>query len=162
MVRFNSLICSTLSTNGNLLNSSLVTINGLSYNKCCSILFPLILKSSFLCNSIRRIHFDGRNVIVCDLSCQWLFNDLKLLHFPNLKSFAVTHCERMKPVFESLLYLIEYQLDELTLKLNKQVFERFFYVQNNPVMVRNIGKSIVYRIEQISRKDIGYKAKISL
>ncbi|CAF4753989.1 unnamed protein product, partial [Rotaria sp. Silwood2] len=47
-IRFNSLICSILSVNNNLLNSGLVIKRGLSYNKCCSILFPLILNSSFL------------------------------------------------------------------------------------------------------------------
>ena len=66
-IRFNSLVCSTLSINDNRLNSGLLITHGLSYNKCCSILFPLILNSSSLCSSIQRIHFDETNSIACDL-----------------------------------------------------------------------------------------------
>src|SRR5205814_62583 len=73
-IRFNSLICSILSINDNRLNSGLHIPHGLSYNKCCSILFPLIFNSSSLCSSIQRIQFDGTNSISSDLCYEWLFD----------------------------------------------------------------------------------------
>ncbi|CAF5014013.1 unnamed protein product, partial [Rotaria sp. Silwood1] len=84
--RFNSLICLTLSINDNRLTNGLVIAYGLSYNKCCSILFPLILNSSSLCSSIQRIHFDGINSMSSDLCYQLLFNNKNILHFPHLIS----------------------------------------------------------------------------
>ncbi|CAF3617230.1 unnamed protein product, partial [Rotaria socialis] len=107
-IRFNSLICSILSINNNLLNSGLVIARGLSYNKCCSILFPLILNSSPLSSSIQRIHFDGRNSSASDLCCEWLFNDENLLHFPNLKSLVLTQCGSIRSIVQTLLHLIQY------------------------------------------------------
>ncbi|CAF3353074.1 unnamed protein product [Rotaria sp. Silwood1] len=83
-VRCNSLICLTLSINDNRLNNGLIIAHGLSYNKCCSILFPLILNSSSLSSSIQRIHFDGINSMSSDLCFQLLFNNKNILHFPHL------------------------------------------------------------------------------
>ncbi|CAF1382893.1 unnamed protein product [Rotaria sordida] len=125
--RFNSLVCSILSINDNQLNSGLLITHGLSYNKCCSILFPLILNSSSLSSSIQRIHFDETNSIASDLCYEWLFNDKNILRFPNLKSFILTRCGSIEPIIQSLSHLIEHQLEELTLTFNQQVFKRFFY-----------------------------------
>ncbi|CAF1506480.1 unnamed protein product, partial [Rotaria sordida] len=69
-IRFNSLVCSILSIYGNRLNNGLLITHGLSYNKCCSILFPLFLNSSSLSSSIQYIHFDETNSISCDFSYQ--------------------------------------------------------------------------------------------
>ncbi|CAF0745482.1 unnamed protein product [Rotaria sordida] len=120
-IRFNSLVCSIFSINDNRLNSGLLITHGLSYNKCCSILFPLILNSSPLSSSIQRIHFDGSNSIASDLCYEWLFNDKKLLHFPNLKSLVLGQCGSIKPIVQSLSYLVQHQLDELTLTFNKHI-----------------------------------------
>lgn len=113
-IRFNALVCLTLSVNSNLLNTGLVITLGSSYNKLHSTLLPLILNSSYLSSCIQRIHFDERNSIVRDRIYQWLFNDKEIL-FPNLKSLILTQCRLMEPLIESLVYLIEHQLDELIL-----------------------------------------------
>ena len=139
-IRFNFLVCSTLSkTGGNLSNSGILIKQGLSYNKYRSILFPLILNSSPLSSSIQRIHFDGSNSIASDLCYEWLFNDKKLLHFPNLKSLVLDQCGSIKPIVQSLSYLVQHQLDELTLTFDQQVFERMFYVKKHVSMVSDIG-----------------------
>ncbi len=138
-MRFNSLVCSILSINDNRLNSGLLITHGLSYNKCCSILFPLILNSSSLYSSIRRIHFDDTNSISSDLCYEWLFNDKNILHFPNLKSLILIRCGSIEPVVQSLFYLIKHQLDELILTFDHHVFERFFYVKKNLVVLSDKG-----------------------
>ncbi|CAF2105427.1 unnamed protein product [Rotaria magnacalcarata] len=136
--RFNSLICSTLSINDNLLNSGLLITHGLSYNKCCSILFPLILNCSSLSSSIQRIHFDGTNSMASDLCYQWFFNDKNILRFRNLKSLVLTRCGSIEPVVQSLIYLIEHQLDELTLTFDEHVFIRIYYVNKHLSTVSDI------------------------
>ncbi|CAM4795683.1 unnamed protein product [Rotaria magnacalcarata] len=120
-IRFNSLVCSTLSVNSNLLNTGLVFTLGSSYNKLYSTLFPLLLNSSCLSSCIQRIHFDERNSIVRDCVYQWLFNDKEII-FPNLKSLILTQCRLKEPLIESLVYLIERQLDELILSFAKDNF----------------------------------------
>ncbi|CAF5219902.1 unnamed protein product, partial [Rotaria magnacalcarata] len=120
-IRFNSLVCSTLSVNSNLLNTGLVFTLGSSYNKLHSTLFPLLLNSSSLSSCIQRIHFDERNSIVRDCVYQWLFNDKEII-FPNLKSLILTQCRLKEPLIESLVYLIERQLDELILSFAKDNF----------------------------------------
>jgi hypothetical protein len=138
-IRFNSLVCSTLSISDNVLNTGLVIQQGLSYNKCSSILFPLIINSSSLCSSIQRIHFDETNSISCDLIYEWLFNDKGRLRFPNLKSLIITRCGSIESVFRSLPYLIEHQLDELTLTFDQNVLRRLSYVKRHLPMASDIG-----------------------
>lgn len=140
--RFNSLIYSILSINDNRLNSGLVFTCGLSYNKYSTILFPLITNSSFLCSSIRRIHFDGRNSSAYDLCYEWLFIDENILRFPNLKSLILTRCGSMKSIFQSLPYLIEHQLDELTLTFDEQLFQQIYYVNRGSTFIADIGKGL--------------------
>ncbi|CAF1348708.1 unnamed protein product [Didymodactylos carnosus] len=113
-IRFDSLVCSIVAINDSRLNSGLVFTCDLSYNKYSTILFPLISNSA-LFSSIRRIHFDGRNSSTYDLCYEWLFSDENILRFPNLKSLILTRCGSRKSIFQSLPYLIEHQLDELTL-----------------------------------------------
>ncbi|CAF0836276.1 unnamed protein product [Rotaria sordida] len=149
--RFNSLVCSILSINDNQLNSGLLITHGLSYNKCCSILFPLILNSSSLCSSIQRIHFDETNSIASDLCYQWLFNDKNILRFPNLKSFILTRCGSIEPIIQSLSHLIEHQLEELTLTFDHQVFKRFFYSKKYSSITSSEEKEIIM-IEQLLRQ----------
>jgi hypothetical protein len=100
-IRFNSIVCSALSISDNLLNTGLLIKQGLSYNKFSSILFQLILNSSSLSSSIQRIHFDGTNSIACDLSYELLFNDKKILRFPNLKLLTFTRYISIEPVVQS-------------------------------------------------------------
>lgn len=139
-IRFNALVCSSFSINNTLLKIGVMcTEQNLSYKKCCSILFPLILRSPSLCSSIQRIHFDGTNSIADDLSYEWLFNDKKILHFPYLKSLILTQCGSIEPVVQSLLYLIEHQLDELTLSFNKFVYRRMCYVKKDTLQYSEMG-----------------------
>ncbi|CAF2918824.1 unnamed protein product [Rotaria sp. Silwood2] len=142
-IRFNSLICSVLSINNNLMNSGLAIRRGLSYNKCCSILFPLILNSSSLSSSIRRIHLDGNNSSAYDLCYEWLFNDKNILHFPNLKSLVLTQCGSIRSIVQSLLYLIQYQLDNLTLTFDNSVLYQMLYVKRTTVRVSDIEKQMI-------------------
>ncbi|CAF2987583.1 unnamed protein product [Rotaria sp. Silwood2] len=137
--RFNSLVCSSLSINDNLLNSGLIITHGLSYNKCCSILFPLILNFSSLSSSIQRIHFDGTSSIASDLCYEWLFNDKNILRFPNLKSLVLARCGSIEPVVQSLFYLIEHQLDELILTFDEHVFKRICYEDTHLSIESDIG-----------------------
>ncbi|CAF3847838.1 unnamed protein product [Rotaria sp. Silwood1] len=137
-IRFNSLICSILSINDNRLNSGLIT-RGLSYNKCCSILFPLIFNSPSLCSSIQRIHFDETNSIACNLCYEWLFNDKNIFRFPTLKSLILTRCGSIEPVIQCLSYLIKYQLNELTLTFDEHVFDRFYFITRQLCMVSDKG-----------------------
>ncbi|CAF3657061.1 unnamed protein product [Rotaria socialis] len=125
--RINSLVCSTLSINDYSLNTGLLITLGLSYNKFCSTLFPLILNSSSLSSSIKRIYVDETNSIASDLIYEWLFNDQKILRFPNLKSLILIQCQITEPVVQSLSYLIKHQLNELTFTIDKETTPRFIY-----------------------------------
>ncbi|CAF2938807.1 unnamed protein product [Rotaria sp. Silwood2] len=138
-IRFNSLVCLALSIGDNSLNTGLIIKQGLSYNKLSSLFFELILNSSSLSSSIRRIHFDETNSIVCDLIYELLFNGRKILRFPNLKSLVLTRCISIEPIIQSISYLIEYQLDELTLTFDHQVFIRDFYVDEHLSMASDTG-----------------------
>ncbi|CAF0874273.1 unnamed protein product [Rotaria sp. Silwood1] len=134
-IRFNYLVCSILSINGNQLNTGLIITLGSSYKKLNSIFFPLILNSSCLSSSIQRIHFDETNSIACDFIYQWLFNHKEILLFPNLKSLILTRCRSIEPLTESLFYLIEHQLDELTLSFDKEIFTESSYVRQHSSMI---------------------------
>ena len=139
-IRFNSLVCFSFSISNTLLKIGVhLTEQSLSYKKCSSILFPLILRSPSLCSSIQCIHFGGTNSIADNLSYQWLFNDKKILHFPNLKSLILTRCRSIEPVVQSLFYLIEHQLDELTLTFDKFLFRRMNYIRKTMPIYYEIG-----------------------
>lgn len=140
--RLNSLICSTLSINNSLLNSGLTTTCGLSYKKCSTILFPLIFSSSSLSSSIQRIHFDGKNSSASDLCYEWLFNEKNILRFPNLKSLVLTQCESIRSITQSLSYLIEHQLDHLTLTFGNLVLHYTFLLKRSSVITSEIGNQV--------------------
>ena len=123
-IRLNSLVCLTLSRNDN----RLISTHGLSYQKCHSIIYSSIFNSSFLCSSIQNIHFDCSNSTSSDLCYRWLFDDQNILRFPNLKSLDFTRCGSVEPVIRSLMYLVEHQLDELTLTFDQYVFRRFHHL----------------------------------
>ena len=140
--RLNSLVCSILSMNDNQLNSGLLFTRGLSCNKYFTILFPLISNSSSLSSCIRRIHFDGTSSSAYDLCYELLFNDENILRFPNLKSLILTQCGSINSIFQGLPYLIEHQLDELTLTFDDQLFQQVFYVKRGSSAMSDIGKEL--------------------
>ncbi|CAF2141482.1 unnamed protein product [Rotaria magnacalcarata] len=136
-VRFDSLVRSIISLNANRLNTGLRITSDLAYNKC-STLFSLILKSSSLSSSVQRIHFDETNSIASDLIYEWLFNHNNVLNFPNLKSLILIRCGSIEPVVRSLLYLIEHQLDELTLTFDDTMFtDEYIHIRENSSKVFN-------------------------
>ena len=139
-IRFDSLICTILSINDNRLNSGLVFTCGLSYNQYSTRLFPLISNSSSIVSSIRRIHFDGRSSSAYDLCYEWLFTDENIPRFPNLKSLILTECGTTNSILQSLPYLIEHQLDELTLTFDAELFQQRFYVNSESTASDEIGK----------------------
>ncbi|CAM4768236.1 unnamed protein product [Rotaria magnacalcarata] len=112
-----------------------------------SVDFKFIVSSS-----IQRIHFDGTNSISSDLCYQWLFNDKNVLRFLHLKSFILTRCGSIEPVIQSLVYLIKYQLNELTLTFDKQIFTRFHFLRKHLLDVSykekqlNLMKELVCRL----------------
>lgn len=127
-IRFNSLVCLTLSKDKNRFDNGPFVTHGLTYQECYSMLYSLIFHSPFLCSSIRNIYFDGSNSNSYDLCFQWLFDDQKILRFPNLKSLAFIRCGSIKPIIFTLLHLVEHQLNELTLTFDKYAFDRFHYL----------------------------------
>ncbi|CAF1317046.1 unnamed protein product [Rotaria sordida] len=120
--RINSIICSLFSINKNgiIFNKSV-----LSYKIFSSILLPLILNSSFLSSNIKYIYFDGINSISFDFIYQEIFsnNDKQRICFPNLKSLYITQCLLSQSLIEVLSLLIQYQLNQLTLTFNKDVYK---------------------------------------
>ena len=152
-VRFNCLVCSTLSINDNQLNSGLVITLGSSYNNLCSIFFPLILNSSCLSSSIRRIHFDETNSISCDLIYQYLFYHKKILHFPNLKSLIFTRCGSIESIVDGLSYLIEHQLDQLTLTFDEKMFTRPGYGEQRLSMVSDTSNRLFVMLHTLEKNN---------
>ena len=133
-IRFNSLVCSTLSINDNQLTL------GLSYHKC-SALFQLILKSSFLRSSIQQVHCDEENSMTSDNIYQWLLNDKKILYFPNLKSLSLIRCQGFtEPAFQCLFHLIENQLDEFALTFGEAIFRSRLNTRNYLSKISDVGK----------------------
>ncbi|CAM4837549.1 unnamed protein product [Rotaria magnacalcarata] len=135
-IRFDYLVCSSFSIDRKLSNTGLVFALGLSYNKFAR-LFPLILECPSLCSSIQRIHFNETNSIACDLMYELLFNDKKILHFPNLKSLIVTKCQPMEPIIQCFSYLIEHQLDELTLTFDERMIKYYINIRRNLSKISN-------------------------
>lgn len=111
--RFDSLIYSAFSTNqcGIVINQP-----GLSYERFLSKLFPLIANSS-LTSLIQHIHLDGTNSNACD----FFNNYTNILRYPNLKSLTLTQCHLSPFLFETLDFLIKYQLEKFTLTIDEDI-----------------------------------------
>ncbi|CAF2939921.1 unnamed protein product [Rotaria sp. Silwood2] len=124
--RINSIICSIFSMNK---NGIIFNKPGLSYKTFSCILLPLILNSSPLYSNIKYIYFDGIKSISFDFIYQEIFsfNDKQRICFPNLKSLYITQCLLSQSLIETLSLLIQYQLNQLTLTFNKDVYKIFEY-----------------------------------
>ncbi|CAF1209814.1 unnamed protein product [Rotaria magnacalcarata] len=122
--RISNLICSIFEKNK---NGIIFNKPGLSYKKNCKILLPLIFNSLSLCSSIKYIHFDGINSICFNLIYQDIFshNDKSILCFPNLKLLYITRCLLSQSLIQTLSFLIQYQLNELTLTFDEVFYETF-------------------------------------
>ncbi|CAF1565970.1 unnamed protein product, partial [Rotaria sordida] len=124
--RINSLICFIFSMkkNGIVLNDL-----SLTYKKFSKILLPLILNSSSLSSNIKHIYVNGINSISFDFIYQKIFyddnnnnNNKQKIPFPNLKSLYTTQCLLSEPLIQTLSFLIQYQLNQLTLSFHKEAY----------------------------------------
>ncbi|CAF0965456.1 unnamed protein product [Rotaria sordida] len=122
--RINSIICSIFEINK---NGIIFNKPGLSYKKFSKILLPLIFNSLSLCSSIKYIHIDGINSIGFNLIYQDIFshNDKSIHRFPNLKSLYITRCLLSQSLIQTLSFLIQYQLNQLTLTFHEDIYETF-------------------------------------
>jgi len=142
--RINSLICSIFSINK---NGIIFNQPGLSYEKSSKILLPLIFKSSLLCSSIKYIYLNGINSNSYDLINQYLFynHDKQLCCFPNLESLNINQCLLSKSFIEKLSLLIQYQLNELKLTFDEDVFQSFEYQEQYSSFISDRGNLLFIR-----------------
>ncbi|CAF1469427.1 unnamed protein product [Rotaria sp. Silwood1] len=124
--RINNLILSIFEINK---NGIIFNKPGLSYKKFSKILLPLIFNSLSLSSSIKYIHFDGLNSIYLNLIYQDIFfhNDKSICCFPNLKSLYISRCLLSQSLIQTLSFLIQYQLNQLTLTFDEDIYETFGY-----------------------------------
>ena len=128
--RFNSLINSKLSINFERnKNGILIGEGGLSYNQCQSILLPIISNSSISAD-IQRIHIDGTHLNSSYFITEWIFHE-KVIRFVNLKTLILTQCDLSEILITHLSLLIEYQLEELILMFDEDIFEMFNYKEES-------------------------------
>jgi len=109
-----------------LMNKNGIVINKrcLSFNKCHSIITSKINDLSFILNCIRSIYIDGIYVNCCDIISEWIFHS-KILRFINLKKVILRKCYLTENLIENLSLLIEYQLNELVLTFDNDVFQSY-------------------------------------
>ena len=119
-----TLFCALLSMNNTRGNVGIVFNRpGLSYEKCSSLLLPIITNSLSLSSAIRCIHINEANSNSSELLHQWFFSDVKQIFlFSNLRSLTLTRCLLSEPLIKTLSMLIELQLDELRLTFDKHMF----------------------------------------
>ncbi|CAF3966103.1 unnamed protein product [Rotaria sp. Silwood1] len=138
--RINSLICFIFSMkkNGIVLNDL-----SLTYKKFSKILLPLILNSSSLSSNIKYIYVNGINSISFDFIYQKIFyddnnnNNKQKIPFPNLKSLYITQCLLSERLLETLSFLIQYKLNQLTLTFHKEAYVNFDYGKGLPTIISN-------------------------
>jgi hypothetical protein len=133
--RFNSLICSTFSTN---YGGIIISETDLSLKKLQLILWSIISSSS-LSASIQRIHVDGAKSVFFNHMSEWIFQE-KIIRFVNLKSLILTRCYLSEVLINNLSLLVQYQLDELKLIIDKDTFEMFYYNKEHWLKDLNQGK----------------------
>jgi hypothetical protein len=109
-----------------LINKNELVVNKrcLSFNKCHSIITSKINDLSFIFNCIQSIHIDGINVNCCDIISEWIFHS-KIVRFINLKKVILRKCYLTENLIENLSILIEYQLNELVLTFDNDVFQSY-------------------------------------
>ncbi|CAF2675635.1 unnamed protein product [Rotaria sp. Silwood2] len=134
--RFNSLICLVFSMNNDGNHSGIIISEiDLSLNKYQSILCS-INSYSTLSASIKRIHIDGAKSIFFDIISEWIFQE-NLIRFVNLKSLILTRCCLSEILINNVSLLVQYQLDELILTIDKDFSEMFENQQESWVNDRN-------------------------
>ncbi|CAF1266246.1 unnamed protein product [Rotaria sordida] len=109
-----------------LMNKNGIVINKrcLSFNKCHSIITSKINDLSFILNCIQSIYIDGIYVNCSDIISEWIFHS-KILRFINLKKVILRKCYLTENLIENLSLLIEYQLNELVLTFDNDVFKSY-------------------------------------
>ncbi|CAF4596993.1 unnamed protein product, partial [Rotaria sp. Silwood2] len=101
----------------------ILTATDLSLNKYQSI-FCSINSNSTLSASIKRLHIDGARSTFFDIISEWIFQE-NLIRFVNLKSLILTRCYLSETLINNLSLLVQYQLDELILTIDKDSSKMF-------------------------------------
>ncbi|CAF2901112.1 unnamed protein product [Rotaria sp. Silwood2] len=144
--RINNLICSIFEINK---NGIIFNKPALSYKKFSKILLPLILNSSSLSSNIQHIYVNGINSISFDFIYQKIFyddnnNNKEKIPFPNLTSLYITQCLLSERLIETLSFLIQYKLKQLTLTFHKEAYVNFDYGQELSTTISNRGKQQIF------------------
>ncbi|CAF4024021.1 unnamed protein product [Rotaria sp. Silwood1] len=72
----------------------------------------------------------GQSQFFFDVISEWIFQE-KLIRFVNLKSIILSRYYLTETLINNLSLLVQYQLDELILKIDKDTFEMFYYTQKS-------------------------------
>lgn len=107
-------------------NGIIINEQCLSFNRCHSIMTSKICDLLSLFSCIEWIDIDGSNSNCCDVISAWIFRS-KILNFINLKKLILRKCYLTEKFLENLSLLIQYQLDELILTFDEDIFELFHY-----------------------------------
>ncbi|CAF4694543.1 unnamed protein product, partial [Rotaria sp. Silwood2] len=111
----------------------------------------LILNSSLLSSNIKHIYVNGINSNSFDFIYQKIFyddnnNNKEKIPFPNLTSLYITQCLLSERLIETLSFLIQYKLKQLTLTFHKEAYVNFDYGQELSTTISNREKKInMYR-----------------
>ncbi|CAF1294619.1 unnamed protein product [Rotaria sordida] len=145
--RFNSLICLNFSINncGIIINKT-----SLSYKIFLSKLFPLISNCSSLINSIRHIHLDGR----CPNSYEFINKNRCIYNYPNLKSLVLDRFYLSELLINNLCFLIQGQLNKLTMILDEDVCTIFESEEEPLIRVASQSNLLFFKQLFFNEKDI--------
>ncbi|CAF3338389.1 unnamed protein product, partial [Rotaria sp. Silwood2] len=145
-----------------LMNKNEIVINKrcLSFNKCYSIITSKINDLSFILNCIQSIYIDGINVNCCDIISEWIFHS-KILRFINLKKVILRKCYLTENLIENLSLLIEYQLNELVLTFDNDVFQSYQCQRLSRIIRCKQRSNLMLMFEEFIRKLFSNKCHLT-
>ncbi|CAF1316118.1 unnamed protein product [Rotaria sordida] len=88
------------------------------------------------------------------------FNHSKILRFVNLKKFILKKCYLTKKLIEHLLFLIEYQLDELIFTVDKDVFKLTHYEKMSRIIRHNEESKLMLMFKKFLRTLFSDKCRL--
>ncbi len=117
--RLNDLIYlkSSMNNNGIILSERCLT-----FSRSHSMMTSNISHLSTLLSCIESIDINGTYCNCSDVISQWIFHS-KAIRFVNLKKVILRKCYLTEELIVNLSFLIEHQLNELALTIDKDVFE---------------------------------------
>ena len=89
-----------------------------------------IISNSSISADIQRIQIDGTHLNFSYFITEWIFHE-KVIRFVNLKTLILTQCDLSEILITDLSLLIEYQLEELVLIFDGDIFETFNYEEES-------------------------------